>query len=93
LPTSFEDERVSVPAPDGEVAGLRKDDRKKAKELELFTSFVSASGISIDPQSAKNAGPPRPDISGTVNGTLRWFELGEIIGNDVAEKINPPSEV
>ena len=66
-------------------AGLSKTER----EMSVFRSFAVASGLAIDEGSAVNAVPRHPDIRCTISGQLYWFELGQIISEEVAAKINP----
>jgi hypothetical protein len=75
--------------PDDPLRGLRKTDRRQMEEMSVFNSFAAASGLAIDEGSAVSASPPYPDIRCTISGQLYWFELGQIIDGEVAEKINP----
>ena len=83
------DEEVEIPK--DPLAGLKKADRQRAEEMAVFKSFVSASGIRIDEGSAisGNADKKEPDIRCTISGKPHWFELGEIISEEVAAKISP----
>lgn len=56
-------------------------------EMGVFTSFATAADLAIDSGSAKNEEPPMPDISCTIEGVQRFFELGEITDQELAEKI------
>ena len=58
------------------------------EEMSVFNSFAIASPLAIDEGSAVNAFPPYPDIRCTISGQLHWFELGQIISEEVAEKTN-----
>jgi hypothetical protein len=73
------------------LAGLSKADRQRAEEMAVFNSFVGASGMILDKGSAVsgNADKKEPDIRCTISGKLHWFELGEIISEEVAAKISP----
>ncbi len=55
----------------------------------IFQSFASASGLPIEPGSAENRDPDYPDILCRISGKRYWFELGQIIHEEVAEKMNP----
>ena len=55
----------------------------------MFQSFACASGLPIDAGSAENHEPDYPDILCTISGQRYWFELGQIIHEEVAEKVNP----
>jgi hypothetical protein len=81
------DEDVEIPK--HPLEGLKKADRQRAEEMAVFESFVSASGITIDKGSAANAESPYPDIRCAILGKLHWFELGEIISEEVAAKLSP----
>ena len=81
------DEEVAIP--EDPLSALGKEERKRAKEMAVFKSFASASGIGVDEGSAKNHLPNAPDIRCTISGLSRFFELGEIINEEVAAKINP----
>lgn len=78
-----------VQAPPDELAGLNNAQRKRAAEMAVFQSFAAVSGLSIDEGSPVNCDPDYPDILCTISGQKCWFELGQIIHEDVAEKINP----
>src|SRR5882724_3154471 len=84
---AVEDEDVRIPH--DPLEGLKSDKRKQHKEMSAFTSFASASGLEIDPGSPTNGNQGFPDIGCTISGNLHWFELGQIISSDVAERINP----
>jgi len=45
--------------------------------------------LPIDEGSAENRNPDYPDILCTVSGQKYWFELGQIINEEVAEKLSP----
>ena len=69
---------------DDPVGGLGKAER----EMSVFSSFARASGLAIDEGSAVNAVPQHPDIRCTIQGQLYWFELGEIVSEEVAKRTN-----
>lgn len=81
------DEDVQLPPEP--LADLRSSEKKRALEMSIFRSFVPASGLLIDEGSAENREPPNPDIRCTISGEKYWFELGRVINQTVAEKINP----
>lgn len=78
-----------VQLPSDPLANLKSADRKRALEMCLFQSFVPASGLLIDEGSAENRDPAYPDILCRISGEKYWFELGQVINEDVAKKINP----
>jgi hypothetical protein len=82
------DEYVEPPQDPSE--GLKSDERKKRTEMNVFRSFVSASGLDVDPTSPTNGDADQryPDIGCTVSDKPYWFELGQIISKTVAQKIN-----
>jgi hypothetical protein len=82
-----EDEEIELPpAP---LTNLKSAEKKRAVEMQVFQSFAVASGLPIDPGSAENHEPDHPDILCTISGDRYWFELGRIIHEEVAEKLNP----
>jgi hypothetical protein len=84
---SVVDEEVQLP-PDP-LANLKSAERKRALEMLVFLSFAPASGLLIDEGSAENRDPDYPDILCMISGQKYWFELGHIINETVAEKLNP----
>jgi hypothetical protein len=69
---------------------LKPDQRKLYQEWEIFRRFGSAEGspaidlnsiVTIDPISVI---PPAPDIACRVAGQVEYFELGEIIDEELA---------
>ena len=84
---SVVDEEVQVPT--NPLDDLRGDERKRTLEMLVFLSFASASGLPIDEGSPENGAPCYPDIACTISGQPYWFELGQIINEEVAEKLNP----
>lgn len=81
------DEEVDSPA--NPLDDLRGDERKRAIEMLVFLSFASVSGLPIDEGSPENGAQGYPDIGCTISGQPYWFELGQIINEEVAEKLNP----
>jgi hypothetical protein len=84
---SVVDEEVHLP-PDP-LAKVKGDERKRTVEMLVFRLFASVSGLSIDEGSPENRNPDYPDILCTVSGQKHWFDLGQIIHEEVAEKLNP----
>jgi hypothetical protein len=80
---------IQVSLPVDPLAGLKKDARKQAYEMQVFTKFAGVCGFSIDPGSAVNGPQFHPDIYCTVAGEPYHFELGRIVNATVAEKLNP----
>lgn len=78
-----------VPLPPDPLANLKSAERKRAIEMLVFQGFASPSGLPIDVGSAENHDPNFPDILCTISGQKYWFELGRIINEEVAEKLNP----
>jgi hypothetical protein len=82
------DEHVE-PLPPDPLMSLKKADQKRAEELLIFQLFAPACGLPIDKGSPENREPDYPDILCTISGQRYWFELGQIIHEEVAEKVNP----
>jgi hypothetical protein len=81
------DEDVQFPA--NPLDDLRGAARKRAFEMLVFQSFALACGLPIDEGSPENGAQYYPDIGCTISGQPYWFELGQIIHEEVAEKLNP----
>ena len=84
---SVVDEDVETPT--NPLDDLRGDERKRAVEMSVFQSFASVCGLPIDKGSHENGAQYYPDIGCTIAGQRYWFELGQIINEEVAEKLNP----
>lgn len=69
--------------------GLKKAQRKRVVEMLVFQSFASAAGLSVDEGSPENRDPDYPDIVCMSSCEKYWFELGQIINEEVAEKLSP----
>ena len=82
------DEQVESPQPDCST-GARAAEKKRALESAVFQKFASNCGLPVDEGSAENRDPDYPDILCTISGQRYLFELGEIIHQNVAEKVNP----
>jgi hypothetical protein len=78
-----------VESPTNPLDDLRGDERKRAFEMSVFKSFASVSGLPIDEGSPDNGAQYYPDIGCTISGERSWFELGQIIHEEVAEKLSP----
>ena len=61
--------------------------RKELAEMDAFNGFVSASGLKVDPGTAKNEKPPLPDISCKIDDAPYFFELGEVTDEELAEQV------
>jgi len=78
-----------VEAPTEEAANQKRAERQHAEEMLVFQEFAIASGLNIDPGSAENREPRYPDIFCTISGEKYFFELGEIVSTNAAEKRSP----
>ena len=56
--------------------------------MSVFKFCASTPGIKVDAGSVENVDPPYPDIRCTISGKPHWFELGRIINDEVAAKID-----
>ena len=63
-------------------------DRHAQKEIEIFRSFVAASGLDIDVSSIEKREPPEPDILCCIDGNKVAFELVELIDDKLACRSN-----
>jgi hypothetical protein len=68
---------------------LGNSGRKALREWEIFTGFCQAVGFAIDPAEVvmldpSSSRPPPPDLKCIVDGLPHFFELGEIIQQDIA---------
>jgi hypothetical protein len=84
---SVGDEEVQITA--NPLDELKGAERKRRLEMLVFQAFALASGLPVDEGSAENRDPDYPDILCTISGQNYWFELGQIINEEVAEKLNP----
>ena len=57
----------------------RDDEKKAAREMQVFEAFVERSGLLIDPQSISKCHPPEPDMLCKVSGEYVAFELAECV--------------
>jgi hypothetical protein len=89
LADSLQSEHLRILDPNGAIRPLTKNEQKESSELALFNSFAPAAGIHVDEGTARNARDPDPDIRCMIAGREHWFELGRIVNQDLAERINP----
>lgn len=69
---------------------LRNDERKLLRELEVFVSFCQRLGLDVRPADVvtldpNSSHPPPPDVECQLPGGSHFFELAEIIQEDIAE--------
>jgi hypothetical protein len=63
---------------------------KSSSEISVFRAFakvVKITGVEIDPATIENKEPPGPDIKCLVNGRRYFFELSQILDEDLARDI------
>lgn len=60
---------------------------KSEYELQVFKAFADASGIGVEPDSARSERPPLPDIACRVKGETRYFELTRVADQNIADTI------
>ena len=60
-----------------------------AEERSVFESFVTAAGLVINEGSIQCGQPPQPDIRCVCSGELRWFELSQIVNEEVKKATDP----
>ena len=75
--------------PTSDQAVVNREEQKRMREMEIFRAFASVANLGIDESSVVSGSPPHPDIGCKIEGNPCWFELGEVISKEVAEKINP----
>jgi hypothetical protein len=68
---------------------LDKSGRKTLREWETFVSFCQSAGFAIEPADVVmldpiSSSPPPPDLECSIDGLSHYFELGEIIQQDIA---------
>jgi hypothetical protein len=63
-------------------------EKKRRLEMKIFKGFAGATNLKVDPGSEKNEEPPLPDISCTVQGMPKFYELGEITDQDLAKNLS-----
>ena len=72
---------------------MRDDEKKAAREMQVFEDFVNRSGLPIDHQSIRKCDPPEPDILCKVSGEYVAFELAEVCSPEIPRAIShiPPT--
>ena len=60
---------------------------KVVYEGDAFSEFVRIVGIDCDEGSIEHLSPPEPDISCTVGGTKRYFELVRLTDAGIEQKV------
>jgi hypothetical protein len=68
---------------------LDKSGKKAFREWETFKNFCQAAGFLIEPADVvmldpNSSSPPPPDLECSIDGLSHYFELGEIIQEDIA---------
>ena len=73
---------------------MRDDEKKAAREMQVFEDFVERSGFLIDRQSIRKCDPPEPDMLYKVSGEYVAFELAEVCSPEIPREIShiPPTE-
>ncbi len=67
---------------------MSDDEKKAARELQVFEDFISRSGLPIDRQSIRKCDPPEPDILCKVSGECVAFELAEVCSPEIDSAIS-----
>jgi len=72
---------------------LDKSGMKALREWETFTSFCQVAGFVIEPAGVvmldpNSSSPPPPDLRCNIDGLPHFFELGEIIQQDIARALS-----
>ena len=67
---------------------MSDDEKKAARELQVFEDFISRCGLPIDRQSIKKCYPPEPDILCKVSGEYVAFELAEVCSPEIPRAIS-----
>ena len=72
---------------------MSDDEKKAARELQVFEEFINRSGLPIDRQSIRKCDPPEPDILCKVSGEYVAFELAEVCSPEIPREIShiPPT--
>lgn len=60
---------------------------KEQHELKMFEAFANECPLNIDPGSARNEGPPMPDISCIMDGQPHHFELIRVLDGKMAQRM------
>ncbi len=67
---------------------LNPDQKKQARESQIFIEFSRTCKVVSDPFAHSNEKPPLPDIRLLINNCDSYFELGEIVSKELAESIS-----
>ena len=62
---------------------MSDDEKKAAREMQVFEDFIKRSGLPIDRQSIRKCDPPEPDILCKVSGECVHFELAEVCSQEI----------
>ena len=68
---------------------MSDDEKKAAREMQVFEDFIKRSGLPIDPQSVRKCDPPEPDIRCKMSGEYVAFELAEVCSQEIPRAISP----
>lgn len=63
-----------------------KAETKQTVEMSVFLSFARAASLAVESPDGKTI-PPVPDIRCKLNGLLHYFELSQIIDEEVAKDL------
>jgi hypothetical protein len=69
-----------------------KEENKARYEREIFTTCTEVAKLNVEADSVKSEKPPRPDISCIISGHRHYFELTEIVDEELAEVESPNSK-
>jgi hypothetical protein len=61
---------------------------KERRELEIFLAFARVCPLNIDLNSASNEKEALPDISCAINGKTHYFELGRVLDEGLAKRLD-----
>ena len=67
---------------------MRDDEKKAAREMQVFEDFIKRSGLPIDRQSVRKCDPPEPDMLCKVSGEYVQFELAEVCSPEIPREIS-----
>jgi len=77
---------LSQPKGQAQWSAFSEEDKKKIKESKVFVGFVKASGLADDPYDHENEREPLPDIRSRIDGQTYYFELGQIVDEELARR-------
>jgi hypothetical protein len=74
---------------------LDKSGKKLLREWETFTRFCRAAGLAIEPADVvmldpNSSNPSPPDLKCSIEDVAHFFELGEVIQQDIAWALSRP---